>query len=73
MAWLVLGAEGAEMFGEATLGFYGSKNMVRKVSVGLLPTLSLLETCQRRQSGICKLYHVKIHQQHTCCGLYSPC
>lgn len=30
-AWLLLGAAGAAMFGEATLGFYGSKHMVDKV------------------------------------------
>lgn len=31
MAWLLLGREGAEMFGESTLGFYGSKSLVKKV------------------------------------------
>lgn len=29
---LLLGAAGGAMFGEATLGFYASKNMVKKVS-----------------------------------------
>jgi hypothetical protein len=31
VAWLVLGAEGSAMFGEGTLGFYGSKSLVKKV------------------------------------------
>ena len=30
-AWLLLGAAGARSFGEATLGFYASKGLVRKV------------------------------------------
>jgi hypothetical protein len=30
-AWLLLGAAGGAMFGEGTLGFYASKNMVKKV------------------------------------------
>eukprot|EP00775_Hariotina_reticulata_P006888 gene6888-7104_t len=29
-AWLVLGADGAEAFGEGTLGFYGSKKLLHK-------------------------------------------
>jgi hypothetical protein len=29
--WVLLGAAGAAMFGEATLGFYASKGMVTKV------------------------------------------
>jgi hypothetical protein len=32
--WLLLGQEGAAEFGEGTLGFYASKKMVMKVSVG---------------------------------------
>jgi hypothetical protein len=31
VAWLVLGAEGSAMFGEGTLGFYGSNSLVKKV------------------------------------------
>jgi hypothetical protein len=31
VAWLVLGADGADAFGEGTLGFYGSKNLLHKV------------------------------------------
>lgn len=31
--WLLLGAAGGAMFGEATLGFYASKKMVNKVRV----------------------------------------
>jgi hypothetical protein len=31
VAWLLLGAEGSGMFGEGTLGFYGSKGLVNKV------------------------------------------
>lgn len=35
VAWLVLGSEGAETFGQGTLGFYGSKKMVTKVSAAV--------------------------------------
>jgi hypothetical protein len=46
-AWLLLGAAGGAMFGEATLGFYGSKKMVIKVRCwgpGLLMFLNALLT-----------------------------
>jgi len=58
-AWLLLGAAGGAMFGEGTLGFYASKNMVKKVSVLCTHTYSLTRrglswdtalTVTRRQS-----------------------
>lgn len=34
VVWLLLGAEGASMFGEGTLGFYASRGLFSKVSLG---------------------------------------
>lgn len=52
VAWVVLGAEGAEMFGEGTLGFYGSKKMVTKVGYSSWVTSVCLSDCLSWQSSL---------------------
>jgi hypothetical protein len=73
--WLLLGAAGGAMFGEATLGFYGSKNMVKKVCVhvGVLGGGLCLAVVGAPCSWGLRTYLFVRSRPSTCAVLCCPC